>query len=65
MAKFGFFLQGGTKPALEFEGDKLYFNATAVGMVEVRNADNRTTAVIRLGEGQSVKEISEGESGRR
>lgn len=60
MPKYGLFLPGESKPALEFEGDRLSCNAA--GIVEIYRTDpagNNTTAVIRLAEGQSVKEITE------
>jgi hypothetical protein len=57
MAKYGFFLQGVTKPALEFEGDRMKFNTTT-GIVEIVDKDTTTVGVIRLAEGQCVKEIT-------
>jgi len=60
--RFGLFIEGRAKPEQEFEGEYLQFGSqsASVAVAVVRNdgkGEYRAFAVIRLAEGQCVKEI--------
>ena len=58
MAKYGLFdSESGATPVVTYEGEKIYCVANAPNMVEIRDAQNTTVALVRLAAGQSVKKL--------
>jgi hypothetical protein len=58
MAKFGLFTGSVDKPSQTFDGEKIFVVVNhPLAVVEIRDAQNKSIAFVRLGEGQCVKEI--------